>query len=74
MQTGTLLVAEDDKFCQDMLAKMLGALKVKFLMTSNGAEAVKTYMAKSSEIKLILLDLNMPVKDGFSAAVEIRTF
>lgn len=57
-----------------MLVKMLEALKVKFLITSNGAEAVKTYMAKSAEIKLILLDLNMPVKDGFTAAVEIRSF
>ena len=34
-------------------------------MTKNGDEAVKTYQAKSGEIKLILLDLHMPVKDGF---------
>eukprot|EP00828_Plagiopyla_frontata_P009523 TRINITY_DN1491_c0_g1_i1.p4 TRINITY_DN1491_c0_g1~~TRINITY_DN1491_c0_g1_i1.p4 ORF type:complete len:133 (+),score=37.51 TRINITY_DN1491_c0_g1_i1:158-556(+) len=69
---GTLLVAEDDKFCQDMLSKMLDTLKVKYIMTKNGDEAVKTYQAKSGEIKLILLDLHMPVKDGFQAALEIR--
>lgn len=51
---------------------MLDSLKVKYLITSNGDEAVKTYSAKAAEIKLILLDLNMPIKDGFSAAVEIR--
>ncbi len=74
MQAGILLVAEDDKFCQDMLGKMLDVLKVKYLITNNGAEAVKAYIMKSGEIKLILLDLNMPVKDGFIAAKEIRTF
>ena len=56
-----------------MLMKMLSALKVKYIMTKNGDEAVKTYQAKSSDIKLILLDLNMPVKDGFQAAIEIRS-
>ena len=55
-----------------MLTKMLDSLKVKYLITSNGAEAVKVYSSKIAEIKLILLDLNMPVKDGFKAAVEIR--
>ena len=72
MQGKSVIAVEDDKFCQETLKLFLTALKVDFTLASNGEEAVKAF--KSKPASLVLMDLNMPVMDGFKAAKAIRDF
>ena len=72
MQGNSVIAVEDDKFCQETLKMMLTALKVSFTIAGNGEEAVNAY--KRSPASLVLMDLQMPVMDGFKAAKAIRDF
>ncbi len=71
MQT-VVLAVEDDKFCQEALKMFLNALKVDFSIVSNGQEALDNY--KSKHANLVLMDLQMPIMDGFQASQAIRAF
>jgi len=72
MQGKSVIAVEDDKFCQESLKMFLTALKVDFTLASNGEEALNAY--KKSPATLVLMDLQMPVMDGFKAAKAIRDF
>jgi DNA-binding response OmpR family regulator len=65
-----ILLAEDDRF----LAKIYGTKLAKegFLVATvgNGEEALQ--MAREQKPDLILLDLMMPLKDGFETLKELK--
>ena len=66
----TILVVED---YEDMSLAMRLALEHKgyhILEASDGAQAVK--VAESVRPEVVLMDLNLPVLDGFGAAERIR--
>jgi DNA-binding response OmpR family regulator len=65
-----ILLAEDDKFIS--LAYRDGFKKAGFevLYASDGQEAIN--LAQNSQPDIILLDIIMPVKNGFEALEEIR--
>ncbi len=66
----TILIAEDDEPAQVYLSELLknGCKKIHF--ANNGREAVDMY----TELKpdLVLMDIKMPVMDGYSAAIKIK--
>ncbi len=64
-----LLVADDDDEFRDLLYMYLKSKGYKVLTASDGGEALK--IASSEPIDLLLLDLMMPVKDGFQVASEL---
>lgn len=66
----TILVAEDEDLNFMMLNEMLKRLKVKVLRAADGQEAVD--MAKENSIDLVLMDLKMPVMDGYEATRLIK--
>jgi len=68
----TILVAEDEDLNFMMVREMLKRLHVKVIRASNGQEAVD--MAKRTAIDLILMDLKMPVMDGYEATRLIKEF
>lgn len=72
MQSQYVLAVEDDKFCQEALKMILTALKVDFAIAGNGQEALDAY--KKRPATLILMDLQMPVMDGFKASLAIREY
>lgn len=74
--TITILIAEDDPIQSKMLAMLLGKkLGYRVLTTSNGTEALDRVQASSvGEINAVLLDINMPVMDGFEALKNIRKY
>lgn len=72
MQGKSVIAVEDDKFCQETLKMFLSVLKIDFTLAANGQEAVDAY--KKSPATLVLMDLQMPVMDGFKAAKAIRDF
>ncbi len=69
-----ILLAEDDLFQATVLTQLLAKLNISVIHAKNGAEAAELFRSQSEPLDLVLLDLQMPVKDGFAAAQEIQTF
>ncbi|MCX6280594.1 MAG: response regulator transcription factor [Bacteroidetes bacterium] len=72
MEKGTVnvLLAEDDRNLGNILKNYLDAKGYNTTLCVNGQEAVEVFGKK--EIDFVILDIMMPVKDGFAAAREIR--
>ncbi len=66
-----ILVAEDVKVNYLVIEKALQRTGVNLLWVKNGQEAVETCRSRD-DIDLILMDIRMPVKDGYEATREIR--
>jgi signal transduction histidine kinase/DNA-binding response OmpR family regulator len=67
-----ILVVEDNKTNQLIAKSLLTQEGFSVYMAENGEEGVRTYFAHQKEIGLILMDLHMPVMNGYEAATEIR--
>jgi CheY-like chemotaxis protein len=70
----TVLVAEDNAVNQKVLCKLLELLGWRSQVACDGELAVKLFTAHPGRFGVILMDCQMPVKDGFEAAKEIRKF
>jgi signal transduction histidine kinase/FixJ family two-component response regulator len=66
-----LLIAEDNKINMLVARKFLEAWDVSITEAENGIEAVK--ICRNEKFDLLLLDLEMPEMDGYTALKEIRT-
>ena len=66
-----LLIAEDDKVTQLIYKKGLPEAIFETRMVSDGSEALKTY--REWEPDIILLDIMMPILNGFKVLQKIRT-
>ena len=67
-----VLVVDDDPFNLMVAAQRLALMGIKPLVAADGAEAVA--LASGLQLDLILMDLQMPVLDGFAATTQIRRF
>ncbi|KAL7913968.1 hypothetical protein GGI35DRAFT_475808 [Trichoderma velutinum] len=69
-----ILAAEDNTVNQKVLSRVLNSLGFRnTTIVSNGAEAVSTLGASPNAYDLVLMDISMPVMDGFEATKKIRT-
>ncbi len=66
----TILIAEDIESNYLLLETALKRTKAKIIWAKNGKQAVE--MAANHKIDLILMDINMPVMDGATAAKLIK--
>jgi CheY-like chemotaxis protein/anti-sigma regulatory factor (Ser/Thr protein kinase) len=66
----SVLVAEDNATNQRVAVKMLSVLGYEADVVINGAEAVQAIQARHYD--LILMDCEMPILDGYDAALQIR--
>lgn len=67
-----LLMAEDNDVNALVLGKIIKKWGFEFHRVVNGEEAVKA--AKDQKFDCILMDIQMPVMDGFDATKEIKKF
>lgn len=67
-----ILIAEDDYLSRKVLFYMLSKLKVKILEASNGKEAIDLFLEHKEKINLVLLDLRMPIFNGYEVLEVIR--
>ncbi|KAL3952788.1 hypothetical protein ACCO45_012731 [Purpureocillium lilacinum] len=68
-----LLAAEDNIINQKVLVGMLHAFGFQHItVVSNGAEAVSTLANSPDAFDLCLMDISMPVMNGYEATVQIR--
>ena len=65
-----VLIAEDYPDAREMMCLALGMLGYEVMEAEDGAQAVA--LALEAHPDLILLDLNLPLLDGFQAAALIR--
>lgn len=65
-----ILIVEDNKINQIVTKNILEKENLECDVVSNGLLAVEAVMKK--DYNLILMDLNMPIMDGFEAARKIR--
>lgn len=65
-----ILISDDDKSMRDIIKFLYAAYDFKLIEAVNGQEAVE--MARTYKPHLILLDLEMPVLNGFEAAAILK--
>jgi CheY-like chemotaxis protein/anti-sigma regulatory factor (Ser/Thr protein kinase) len=65
-----ILVAEDDRNNQKLVALMLDHLRYKRVIVNDGEEAIQA--ALQQQFDLILMDIQMPVMNGYEATRQLR--
>ena len=65
-----VLVAEDNKVNQLVISKHLEKLEIQYQLADNGQKALE--LLEQNEVDIILMDLQMPVMDGFTASSLIK--
>lgn len=71
--TKILLIAEDEDSNFILLEELLSNTNIRILRAVNGVEAVEICKSRQN-IDLILMDLKMPVMDGYEATKQIKGF
>ena len=70
LQGKTILLTEDNSINQEIILGLLDGSGIEIDIVNNGRQAVELCRAKSYD--LILMDLQMPVMDGYEATRHIR--
>jgi CheY-like chemotaxis protein len=66
----TILIAEDSSVILNLTKKILELQNYKIITAKNGGEVLK--QVEKQKIDAILMDLNIPVKNGMECTREIR--
>ena len=66
-----ILIAEDNQLNQMLIKAILDKKSIQYELAENGVEVIK--LLQKEMFDLILMDVQMPVMDGISATIEIRT-
>jgi len=68
-----VLIAEDDAASEMLITIVLQPFSKEILKAGNGIEAIET-CRNNPDIDLLLMDVKMPVMDGYEATRQIREF
>jgi PAS domain S-box-containing protein len=66
----SILIAEDDDNNFYLMKELLSDMNLKIIRASNGAEAVDVFRS-GEKIDLVLMDIKMPIMDGYEATRQI---
>lgn len=69
----TVLVVDDNNTNQLIAKLLLEQSGFDVLTASDGEEAVKIYQQQSTKINLILMDIHMPIMNGYEASTKIKS-
>ena len=67
-----VMLVEDFRDTREMMRRMLELQGCRVVEASNGQEAIE--LSQRGGLDLVLMDLNMPVLDGFNATLRIREY
>lgn len=67
-----ILVVEDNAINQEIVSALLDGWGLSFTVASHGQLALEALLAGKHHYDLVLMDLQMPVLDGYDATREIR--
>jgi PAS domain S-box-containing protein len=68
-----VLVAEDDEISNLVLTKIFQNIAKEILHAKTGVDAVET-CRNNTDLDLVLMDMRMPIMDGYEATRQIRQF
>ncbi len=68
--TGSVLVVDDNEMNRDMLVRRLQPLGYEVTVARDGSEAMDMLLQRPFD--LVLLDIMMPIKDGFEVLQEMK--
>jgi CheY-like chemotaxis protein len=68
----TILVVDDDADSREALACVLAQQGCAILQAANGRQALDLLASHARDIKLILLDLHMPIMNGWEFMTHLR--
>lgn len=71
-KNSVVLIVEDEEVNYLILNELLTAWGVSTIWAKNGKEAVDLVSSLNQSINLILMDIRMPVMDGYAATMEIK--
>lgn len=66
----TILIAEDSSVILSLTRKILEQQKYKIVLAKNGGEVIR--LLEANPVDGVLMDINIPVKDGMECTREIR--
>jgi hypothetical protein len=67
-----VLIVEDEMLVQQSTKNALEDYNYKTLSANDGIEAIALYAKNSDEIDVVLMDVMMPVMDGFTAVLTLK--
>lgn len=67
-----VLIVEDNKTNQLIAKSLLQQAGIQSIIASDGKEGVEVYRENQETVKLILMDIHMPIMNGYEASEEIR--
>ena len=70
--TGTVLVVDDEELIRTLAGEVLAACGFKVLQAANGLEGLEVFRRAPSALRLVVLDLTMPVMGGLEVFRELR--
>lgn len=66
-----ILIVEDNSINQKIIENILAKSKIHITIANNGQEALN-FLNEGYDIDIILMDINMPIMDGYQATKKIR--
>lgn len=67
-----LLIVEDNKINQNILLSVLKRSGMEITVANHGEEALEYLQTPGKEFDLVLMDISMPVMDGYTTTQKIR--
>ncbi|CAG8139435.1 unnamed protein product [Penicillium olsonii] len=70
----TVLLVDDNDINLRILTAFMKKLGCGYAVAKNGQEALETFRANPCSIRIILMDISMPIMDGLESTRQIREF
>ena len=67
-----VLMAEDGDINREIMEVLLSGMGIECMAVGNGQEALDVWRKQADDIDLVLMDVQMPLMDGYTATREIR--
>ncbi len=67
-----ILLVEDNLINQKVLINILDKSGIEIIVANNGLEALNLIIEDKIDFDLVLMDINMPVMDGYTATEKLR--
>jgi two-component system OmpR family response regulator len=71
MQSPLVLVVDDEDGVRDLIVDALSLVSIKTITANHGMQALN--LIRENPIDLVVLDVNMPVMDGFAVLEKLRS-